>query len=122
MATAVTYRYCKLRIRYLNVEVPAVMVGRIIYFPLRALCKIIGITPQTQIEKIQSDPRFVSAWQDLPVPTIKGLRRSTCLRKLKWASGSLRSMRNAVPSLLKGHWNASSKSYLMQQIGGCSVT
>lgn len=83
MATATeTYRYSRLHIRYFDKEVQAVAIGRTVYFPLRALCKEIGIAPQMQIERIRGDGRFPpETLREVPIPTIKGQRDAICIRK-----------------------------------------
>ena len=82
MATATeTYRYSRLRIHYFDVDVPAVAVGRGIYFPLKALCQVLGIAPQAQAARLKSELRFKNALRELPIPTIKGRRDATCIRK-----------------------------------------
>lgn len=90
MTTAVeAYRYSRLRIRYFDVDVPAVAVGRGVYFPMRALCKVVGITPQMQVNKLREDSRYKDALRELPIPTIKGMREATCIRKkdvARWLS------------------------------------
>jgi hypothetical protein len=86
MATATeTYRYSRLRVRVFEVDVPAVAVGRTVYFPMRALCKILGIAAQMQVEKLRHDGRYAGALRELPIPTIKGLREATCIRKTEAA-------------------------------------
>lgn len=82
MTTAVEgYRYSRLRIRIFDTTAPAVATGRTVYFPLRALCKALGIAPQIQINKLRADARYQDALRELPVPTIKGMRNAMCLRK-----------------------------------------
>jgi P22_AR N-terminal domain len=77
-----TYRYCRLRIRYFDVDVPAVAIGRMVCFPLRALCKVIGINAQTQVDKLRADSAYTGALrEDVPIPTIKGERPATCIRR-----------------------------------------
>jgi len=84
MTTATeSYRYSRLRVTGFAVDVPVVAVGRTIYFPIKGFCEAIGITgPQRQIQRLRDDTRFDdNALRDLPVPTIKGLRSTVCLRK-----------------------------------------
>lgn len=83
MATATeSYRYATLRVKQFEVDVSAVVVGRAIYFPLRALCEVIGIAPQMQIKRLKTDSRFEDgALRELPIPTAKGLRDAICIRK-----------------------------------------
>lgn len=78
---AETYRYGKLHVRYFDIEVPTVVVGRAVYFPIRALCKAINMAPQMQIERLRGDSRIVGALRDLPVPTSKGIRDTVCINK-----------------------------------------
>ncbi len=79
--TTETYRYGKLLVRYFDVEVPTVIVGRAIYFPIRALCQAIKMAPQMQIERIRGDSRIADALKELPVPTSKGIRDTVCIHK-----------------------------------------
>src|SRR5579875_3394975 len=82
MATATeNYRYTRLHIRYFDLDVPAVAQGRVVYFPIRAVCKAIGLAPQMQIERIRGDSRFRGGYRDLPIPTVKGLRPMVCIKK-----------------------------------------
>lgn len=90
MATATeTYRYSRLKVRVFDVEVPTVAIGRVVYFPVRALCGALGLAPQKQMGKLRGDPRYHDALRDLPVPTVKGQRPTLCLRKreaARWLS------------------------------------
>lgn len=82
MSTAMeTYRYSRLRIRYFEKEIPAVAVGRAVYFPMRALCDALGMAPQTQITRLREDSRFAEAFRTIPIPTVKGLRDAVCINK-----------------------------------------
>ena len=86
MATATeAYRYSRLRVPILRADMPAVAAGRTVYFPLRAMCKLLGIAPQMQINKLRTDTRYTDALRDLPIPTVKGIRNATCLRKRETA-------------------------------------
>lgn len=83
MGTATeSYRYARLRVKQFEVDVSAVVVGRAVYFPLRALCEVIGVATQMQIKRLKEDSRFADgALRELPIPTTKGLRDAICLRK-----------------------------------------
>ena len=83
MATAtVGYRYGRLHIAFFDKEIPTIAVGRAIYFPVKAMCKELGIGVQAQVEKLRADSRIAPYLRDnIPVPTIKGLRATTCIRK-----------------------------------------
>jgi hypothetical protein len=82
MTTATeTYRYGRLHIAHFAREVPALAIGRAVYFPLRALCEQLGLAPQKQIGRLKADSRFRPALRDIPIPTIKGLREAVCIRK-----------------------------------------
>ena len=90
MATATeAYRYARLRVQLFDKDVPTVAVGRTVYFPIRALCNVLGITPQAQISKLRADARYAGAIRDIPIPTVKGLREAACVRKreaARWLS------------------------------------
>jgi hypothetical protein len=84
MSTATeTYRYSRLHIAVFEVDVPAVAIGRAVYFPVRALCQVVGLAPQKQIERIRDDGRFTAdgGVRMIPIPTIKGPRDAICLNK-----------------------------------------
>jgi len=68
-------------VRYFDVDVPAVAVGRVVHFPMRALCQVLGIAPQMQVQRLRADSRFAGALQELPIPTVKGLRQAVCIKK-----------------------------------------
>lgn len=91
MAEVEDYRYGKLHINYFDVVVPTVIVGKSVYFPIRTLCKIMGIAPQMQIKSIRANKEIPKdAIRTLPVPTIKGIRDTECIHKRgcsKWLSG-----------------------------------
>lgn len=83
MATAVAgYRYSRLRIAFFDKEIPTVAIGRAVYFPVKAMCRELGIGAQAQVEKMRADSRIAPHLRDdVPIPTIKGLRAATCIRK-----------------------------------------
>lgn len=82
MTTATeTYRYARIRVSHFDCDVPAVAVGRGVYFPLRALCEALGVAKQMQIKRLKEDSRFVQALRSIPIPTVKGLREAMCIRK-----------------------------------------
>lgn len=82
MTTATeSYRYARLRIRPFDVDVPTVNAGRAVYFPLRALCEVVGVASQMQIKRLKADSRFAGgALREIPIPTTKGMRNAICLR------------------------------------------
>ena len=88
MTTATdTYRYGRLKLHYFAAEQPAVAIGRGVYFPVRALCETLGLYHQSQRRRLKVDTRFREALRELPVPTVKGLRDTLCIRKqdvAKW--------------------------------------
>jgi P22_AR N-terminal domain len=87
LTTREKYRYGRLKVRYFNVEVQAVVVGKVVYFPLRPLCQALGMARQMQIKKLKADSRFKEAFRPLPVPTAKGVRETWCVEKqsvAKW--------------------------------------
>jgi hypothetical protein len=84
MTTATeTYRYARLRIDAFDIEVPVVIAGRTIYFPMRAFCEALGLAGSSmQIKRIREDGRFdEGTLRDLPISTAKGLHDATCIRK-----------------------------------------
>jgi hypothetical protein len=76
LTTRETYRYGRLMVKYFNVDVQAIVVGKVVYFPLRALCRALGMARQMQIKKLKADSRFAQAFRALPVPTTKGVRET----------------------------------------------
>ena len=82
MATGVqTYKYARLRVAYFEVTVPAVAVGRTVYFPVRALCKVLGLAAPMQRKRVRADSRLAEHRDDIPIPTNKGMRDTLCVRK-----------------------------------------
>lgn len=79
--TAQDYRYATLRIRHFDVRVPAVIVGRVAYFPTRTLCERMGLSYRSQRRRLIDEPRLAQHQRPLPVPTVKGLRDMRCIRK-----------------------------------------
>jgi hypothetical protein len=79
------YRSAVLPIPYFNVEVRAVAVSRTVYFPVRAVCMVLGVHHRTQRARLQADSRFAGAGvlRDLPVRTSQGYRDMLCIRKDK---------------------------------------
>lgn len=75
------YRYARIHVAYFERDVPAVVVGRGVYFPLRALCESIGLQPHGQRAHLKDDSRYADALRMLPIPTVKGLRDALCIRK-----------------------------------------
>ena len=82
ISTEVGYRYSRLRIAFFAKEVPSVALGRAVYFPIKAMCSVLGIAAQAQVVKLRADSRIAPHLRDdIPIPTIKGLRVATCIRK-----------------------------------------
>jgi hypothetical protein len=81
VGTTETYRYGRLRVKYFDVQVQAVVVGTVVYFPLRPLCQALGMARQMQIKKLKADSRFQEAFLALPVPTTKGIRETWCIER-----------------------------------------
>ncbi len=80
-AVIASYRHGTLAINSFNVEVPTIVVERAIYFPIRALCRIVGVDAQTQIYRIRDDSRMSDGLRILPVPTTKGVRDTACIHR-----------------------------------------
>lgn len=80
-----TYRYGRLPIPRFGVTVPAVMVGRVVYFPVRSMCGVLGVAHQTQKTRLKESSRFAPFLRDVPVPTVKGLRDTLCIHRDKLA-------------------------------------
>ena len=76
-----SYKYGRLRLHFFDVEVPVVIMGKSVYFPIKALCKVLGVASQGQIYRIRGDSRMADAICTLPVPTVKGIRDTECLHK-----------------------------------------
>lgn len=82
MATGIeTYRYGRLALAYFAAEQPCVAVGRGVYFPVSAMCETLGVNAENQRRWLQQDGRFRGALRTLPVPSVKGLRDTLCIRK-----------------------------------------
>lgn len=81
LSDAKPYKYATLYINFFDVHASCVIVGTSIYFPLRALCRVIGIHAQGQKEKILADSRTTDALETFPIPTVKGLRDADCINK-----------------------------------------
>lgn len=80
--TTETYRHGKLHINYFEVDVATVLVGNTAYFPIRSLCKTMGIAPQWQIDRIRANEKIPEdAVKTLPVPTSKGIRDTECITR-----------------------------------------
>ena len=75
------YRYATLRIHHFDVSVPAVIAGRVAYFPVRALCDRMGLFFPAQRRRMIDDARLAKHQRFLPVPTVKGERHTRCIRK-----------------------------------------
>lgn len=78
-------RYSRVHVHFFDVEVPVVSVGKAVYFPLPALCRVVGIGAQAQAKRIhrleEADSRWAGALRELSVPTTKGDRPTQCLNK-----------------------------------------
>lgn len=75
-----------------GIDVPIVRVeGMGDYFPMRALCKALGIASQPQVERIQDDPDYAAGIETFTVPTAGGPQETVCLRKreVAWWLGKL---------------------------------
>jgi P22_AR N-terminal domain len=88
MATdlAITFHESVLTIPHFDVQVRAVRVERSVYFPVKAVCIVLGLNPQTQKTRIKADGRFKRSWRDLPITTTKGYRQTLCLHADKLAT------------------------------------
>ncbi len=83
----IKYRSTVLTIPRFDVRVSVVTLDRThVYFPVKAVCMVLGINPQTQKTRIKADGRFKGAWRDLPISTPKGYRDTLCLHKDKVAT------------------------------------
>lgn len=79
--TAQPYRSATLRIQHFDIRVPAVIVGRVAYFPTRTLCERMGLSYRSQRRRLIDDTRLAKHQRPLPVPTVKGYRDMRCIRK-----------------------------------------
>lgn len=80
-----TYRYGRLPIPRFGVTVPAVMVGRVVYFPVRSFCQVLGVAHQTQKTRLKENSRIAPYLREVPVPSVKGLRPTLCIHREKLA-------------------------------------
>lgn len=80
------YKYSRLRISLFDVEVQAVAAGRVVYFPLKHLCEVIGLASNMQLKRLQADGRFADALRELPIPTARGQRIPVCIKKVSVAT------------------------------------
>lgn len=83
MTTALHAHYKELQIRHFDISVPAVTVGKAVYFPLKTLCQRMGLAPQKQIDKVrqlaEDDSRWAGALRMLLVPSAGGNQPTQCL-------------------------------------------
>ena len=82
----IKYRSALLTIPRFNVKVRAALLGRTVYFPVKAVCIVLGLAPQKQRQRLQADSRFTEALCDIPINTVKGYRDTLCIRKDKVAA------------------------------------
>jgi hypothetical protein len=52
----------------------AIVVGKAIAFPIRPLCRALGMARQRQIKNLKADSRFAEAFRALSVAAAKGVR------------------------------------------------
>ncbi|HEU4783481.1 MAG TPA: phage antirepressor N-terminal domain-containing protein, partial [Ktedonobacterales bacterium] len=84
--------YDTLHLAQFGVDVPIVRVeGMGDYFPVRPLCKALGIASHPQVERIQNDPDYVAGIETFTIPTAGGPQETVCLRKreVAWWLGKL---------------------------------
>jgi hypothetical protein len=75
------YRSAVLAIPRFGVQVRAVSLERRVYFPVRAVCMVLGISHQPQKARLKADSRFADALRGLPVSTSGGYQDTLCIRK-----------------------------------------
>lgn len=80
------YRSAVLAIPRFGVQVRAVSLERKVYFPVRAVCMVLGIGHQPQKTRLKADSRFADALREIPINTSQGYRDTLCLRKDKVAA------------------------------------
>lgn len=80
------YRSAVLSIPRFGVQVRAVSIERKVYFPVRAVCMVLGMSHQSQKTRLKADSRFTDALRELPVSTSGGYQDTLCIRKDKVAA------------------------------------
>lgn len=75
------YRSAVLAIPRFGVQVRAVSLERKVYFPVRAVCMVLGISHQPQKTRLKADSRFTGALREIPINTSQGYRDTLCIRK-----------------------------------------
>jgi antirepressor protein len=84
--------YDSVHLPQFEVDVPIVRVeGMGDYFPVRPLCKVLGISSSGQLEKLQGDPAYAAGLETFTVPSAGGAQETVCLRKreVAWWIGHL---------------------------------
>jgi P22_AR N-terminal domain len=91
MATDVsTYTYGTALLTRWEAEVPIAREGNTQFFPVRALCLVLGIDSRTQLVVLQADSRYRDALRDIPQQTAAGWRVATWIRRAEaalWLAG-----------------------------------
>ncbi|HUY79233.1 MAG TPA: phage antirepressor N-terminal domain-containing protein [Ktedonobacterales bacterium] len=82
----VRYKSAVLTIPRFGVKVRAVSLGRRVYFPVKAVCIVLGLGWQTQKDRLRADSRFSAALRDIPVETTRGYRDTLCINQDKVAT------------------------------------
>lgn len=82
----VRYKSAILTIPRFDVKVRTVSLGRKVYFPVKAVCIVLGLGWQTQKERLRADSRFDKALRDVPVETSRGYRDTLCIQQDKVAT------------------------------------
>lgn len=81
-----------LHLAQFGVDVPIVRIeGMGDYFPVRPLCKALGIASHPQVERIQHDLDYAAGIEIFTIPTAGGPQETVCLRKreVAWWLGKL---------------------------------
>jgi hypothetical protein len=82
----------KLYVEQFRLTVPVMRVaGMGDYFPVRAFCKALGLSPLPQLEKLKADSSYAEGLEIFTVPTAGGPQEAVCLRKreVAWWLGNL---------------------------------
>lgn len=75
------YRSAVLTIPRFEVQVRAVSLEHRVYFPVKAICLVLGINHQTQKTRLKADSRFSAGLREIPINTSQGYRDTLCIRK-----------------------------------------
>lgn len=75
------YHSAVLTIPRFGVQVRAVSLERRVYFPVCAVCMVLGISHQSQKTRLKVDSRFADALRELSVSTSGGYQDTLCIRK-----------------------------------------